>query len=63
MSGALCDARRPPTRPMHADQGRPQPSRAHAACADRTAPPATDAARTGAVHPVPKSFRSKERQS
>lgn len=31
--------------------------------ASPTAPPWADAARTGAVHPVPKTFRSKERQS
>ncbi|WP_406015595.1 hypothetical protein OG520_33505 [Streptomyces sp. NBC_00984] len=30
---------------------------------DRTLPPGTDTVRAAAVHPVPKSFRSKERQS
>ncbi|MGW2088560.1 hypothetical protein [Streptomyces sp. NPDC001880] len=39
------------------------PAGTHAAGTDRTAAPRTDTARADAVHPVPQSFRSKERQS
>lgn len=53
MTGAVRAAPRTPTRPA--------PAGTHAT--DRTAPPRTDTARAGAVHPVPKSFRSKERHS
>lgn len=34
-----------------------------AADPDRTAPAGADSARAGAAHPVPKTFRSKERPS
>ncbi|SFY43976.1 hypothetical protein SAMN02787144_104120 [Streptomyces atratus] len=50
MTGAVRAAHRTPTLTA--------PAGTHAAGTDRT-----DTARAGAVHPVPKSFRSKERQS
>ncbi|WP_189547665.1 hypothetical protein [Streptomyces gelaticus] len=53
MTGAVRAAHRPPTGQA--------PVGTHAA--DRTAQPWTDTARPSAVHPVPKSFRSKERPS
>ncbi|MFD4944551.1 hypothetical protein ACFVYE_43380 [Streptomyces sp. NPDC058239] len=63
MSGAPREAHAPPTRSAHVGHGHRRPARAHAVGARRTALPRTDAARTGAVHPVPKSFRIEERQS
>lgn len=54
MTGAARTARRTPARPARAGTCAPAP--------DRTAPPGTAPARA-AVHPVPKSFRSKERPS
>ncbi|MFD7498807.1 hypothetical protein ACFV8T_42080 [Streptomyces sp. NPDC059832] len=63
MTGTVRAARRTPTRPAPAGQGRPRPAGTRATGTDRTPPPGTDTARAGAVHPVPKSFRSKERQS
>ncbi|MFD7622366.1 hypothetical protein [Streptomyces sp. NPDC059802] len=76
MTGTVRAARRTPTRPAPAGQGRPRragtratgtdrtpPPGTATVRTDRTPPPGTDTARAGAVHPVPKSFRSKERQS
>lgn len=60
MSGASREAHETPTRSAHVGHGRRWSVRAHAVCADRTEPPGTG---SGAVHPVPKSFRIKERQS
>ncbi|MET9662877.1 hypothetical protein [Streptomyces sp. NPDC006510] len=62
MTGAL----RAVTGAAHAARcapARQAPAGTHATGPDRTAPPGTDTARAGAVHPVPKSSRSKERQS
>ncbi|MFD4862051.1 hypothetical protein [Streptomyces atratus] len=63
MSGAPREAHASPTRSAHVGHGRRRRARARAVCAGRTARPRTDAARTGAVHPVPKYFRIEERQS
>jgi hypothetical protein len=60
MSGASHEAHEPPTRSSHVGHGHRWFVRAHAVCTDRAEPPRTGA---GAVHPVPKSFRIKERQS
>jgi hypothetical protein len=54
MTGTARTARRTPTRP--------DPDGTRATDPDRTAPPGTAPARA-AAHPVPKSFRSKERPS
>lgn len=61
MSGAPREAHASPTGSAHVGHGLRRPARA--VCAGRTVPPRTDAVRTGAVHPVPKSFRIEERQS
>ncbi|MFE5095900.1 hypothetical protein ACFRCI_37555 [Streptomyces sp. NPDC056638] len=63
MSAAPREAHASPTRSVHVDHGRGRGARAHEVCAGRTAPPRTDTARTGVVHPVPKNFRIEERQS
>ncbi|MFE7399963.1 hypothetical protein [Streptomyces sp. NPDC057557] len=67
MSAAPREAHASPTRSAHVDRGRGRGrgrgARAHVVCAGRTAPPRTDTARTGVVHPVPKNFRIEERQS
>ncbi|MFI5773497.1 hypothetical protein ACIA74_34280 [Streptomyces sp. NPDC051658] len=76
MTGTVRAGRRTPTRPAPADQRRPRPAGTRATGTDRTLPPGADTVRTdrtlppgtdtvraAAVHPVPKSFRSKERQS
>ncbi|MCX5113409.1 hypothetical protein OOK13_34135 [Streptomyces sp. NBC_00378] len=59
MTGAVRAPHRAPTRQA--------PAGTRAAATDGTVPPGKTAARAGAVHPVPvlvpKSFRSKERQS
>ncbi|WP_405752594.1 hypothetical protein OHA19_33395 [Streptomyces sp. NBC_00012] len=55
MTGLACAAHRAPARQAGAGT--------RATGTDRTVPPGTTTATTGAVHPVPKSFRSKERQS
>lgn len=54
MTGATRTARRTPARPAPACTCAPAP--------DRTAPPGTAPAKA-AAHPVPKSFRNKERPS
>lgn len=62
MRGAPWEAHESPIRPAHLVRERRRPAGGPAGAA----PLGTDGARAGAVHPahpVPKSFRSKERQS
>lgn len=59
MRAAPQEAHESPVRPAHPVRER----RRLAGGPAGAAPIGTDGARAGAVHPVPKSFRSKERQS
>ncbi|MFE2936834.1 hypothetical protein [Streptomyces sp. NPDC059278] len=64
MTGAARIARRTPARPAPVGTSAQAPARTARPGADpaRTAPPGAAPARA-AAHPVPKSFRSKERPS